>query len=110
MFFPFGVPVTVITRAKTGARDSDGNYIYAETSAVVTGAFAPGGSTELVQGQDTVISQDTVYLPAGTTVAATDQIQIGSRRWLVDGSPNDWANPFTGWTAGVEVKLQQVNG
>lgn len=110
MTYPFGQLITVITRTQTGSRDGDGNFIYTETPTVVRGAFAPGGSHESIQGRDTLIDQDTVYLPEGTPVKATDVILVGGRRWQVDGSPNDWVSPFTGWPAGVEVKLQQVSG
>lgn len=109
MDFPYGVPVTVVTRTASG-RDADGNTTWTETSVTVTGAFAPGGSSELIQGQDTVITQPTVYLPSGTAVQPTDRVTVAGLTYEVDGSPNEWINPFTGSDFGVEVKLQRVTG
>lgn len=109
MTFPFGVTVTLITRAVTG-QDNYGNDIYGETTSTVVGAFAPAGSSELVQGQDTVIDRPTVYLPSGTDVSAVDAVQINGDRYQVVGTPNDWSSPFTGWAAGVEVRLEKVTG
>lgn len=107
------VTVTLITRTVTG-RDQYGNDQYGETSTTVGGVFAPGGSSELVQGQDTVISKPTVYLPAGTGVSAVDAIVVGGLRYTVDGQPADWTagSPFTGWVPQfpVVVQLQRVTG
>lgn len=109
MDFPFGQPIVVEHRAASG-RDGDGNTTWTVTTQTVTGAFAPGGSVERVQGQDVVVAQPTVYLPEGTAVAATDRVQVGGVTYEVSGSPNPWTNPFTGWAAGVEVKLVAVTG
>jgi hypothetical protein len=107
--FNLGQPMIVCTRTVTGT-DSDGNDVYSEAQTTVSGAYAPGGSTELIQGRDTVTTQPIVYLPAGTVVNPADNIIVAGVRYLVDGSPNNWANPFTGWVPGVEVKLLVVTG
>jgi hypothetical protein len=107
--YPFGQSITLVGRSRSG-EDAYGNDTWTESTTTVVGVFAPGGSSELVQGQDTVISQPTVYLPAGTDVTAVDQIEVGGVRYLVDGTPNTWASPFTGWKAGVEVRLERVTG
>ncbi|MGZ6806389.1 MAG: hypothetical protein ACXVGG_07115 [Mycobacteriaceae bacterium] len=107
MTFPFGQTVTLVKRVKSG-QDAFGNDVYSTTTVAVSGAFAPGGSSEQLQGQDVVITQPTVYLPAGTDVSAVDAIDVAGQRFEVDGSPNDWQNPFTGWRPGVEVKLRRV--
>lgn len=109
MTFPFGEPITLMTRTK-GAPDALGNDTWTTTTAVVTGAFNPGVSAELVQGQDLLTTQPTVYLPAGTIIGAIDAVQIDGMTYEVDGSPNEWRNPFTGWGAGIEVKLKRVTG
>jgi hypothetical protein len=106
--FPFGQTVTLVKRVKSGT-DAFGNDVFSTTSVDVLGAFTPGGSSEQVQGQDVVITQPTVYLPAGTDVSAVDAIDVAGDRYEVDGSPNDWRNPFTGWRPGVEVKLKRVS-
>lgn len=109
MTFPLGAQITLVTRAKSGT-DSYGNDVYGETTTTVVGAFAPGGSSELIQGQDTVITQPTVYLPAGTDVTSVDEVEVNGLRYLVDGEPNAWVSPFTGWAPGVEVRLERVTG
>jgi hypothetical protein len=107
--FPFGRDVSLVRRTKSGT-DAYGNDAFTTTTTVVKGAFAPGGSTEQVQGQDVLITQPTVYLPAGTDVSAVDAIDIDGDRFEVDGTPNHWMNPFTGWQPGVEVRLRRVTG
>lgn len=107
MTFPFGQTVSLVKRVKSGT-DSFGNDVYTMTSTDVLGAYAPGGSTEQVQGQDVVVTQPTVYLPAGTDVSSVDAIDVAGQRFEVDGLPNNWQNPFTGWRPGVEVKLRRV--
>ena len=108
MTFPFGQSVSLVRRTVTG-QDAFGNDVYAAVSTVVPGAFAPGGSTEQVQGQDVLITQPTVYLPPGTDVSAVDAIDVAGDRYEVDGSPNHWSNPFTGHAFGVEVRLKRVS-
>jgi hypothetical protein len=51
-----------------------------------------------------------VYLPAGTVVGAIDAVQVAGQTYEVDGSPNDWQHPLTGWRPGVEVRLKRVTG
>lgn len=109
MTFPFGQPITLVIRTK-GEPDSFGNDTWTTTTTTVAGAFNPGASAELVQGQDILTVQPTVYLPPGTVVGAIDAVQVGGEQYEVDGSPNTWTNPFTGWQAGVEVKLKRVTG
>lgn len=109
MTFPFAQTVTLVKRVKSGT-DGLGNDVFTTTTTDVPGAFNPGTSAELVQGQDVVTTQPTVYLPAGTDVVATDAVQVAGEQFEVDGSPNVWTNPFTGWAPGVEVKLRRVTG
>jgi len=107
--FPFAQTVTVVKRVKSGT-DSFGNDVFTTTQVDVPGAFNPGTSAELVQGQDLLTVQPSVYLPPGTDVAAIDAVQVGGLLYEVDGSPNAWTNPYTGWNPGTEVKLRRVTG
>lgn len=109
MTFPFGQPITLVKRVK-GAPDSFGNDTWTTTTTAVVGAFAPVASVELVQGQDVITTQPTVYLPAGTDVSALDAVQIDGKQYEVDGDPHNWVNPYTGWHAGLEVRLRRVTG
>ncbi|HET8589012.1 MAG TPA: hypothetical protein VFM01_05215 [Nakamurella sp.] len=109
MNFGTGQEITLISRTVTG-RDAYGNDVYSETRTTVTGGFAPGGSSELVQGQDIVITQPRVYLPPGTVVTSVDAIEVAGVRYDVDGTPSVWVSPLTGWDAGVVVQLLAVTG
>lgn len=108
----FAQTVTLVGRAKSGT-DTLGNDVFAETSTDSPGIFAPGGSTEQLQGQDVVTDQPAVFLPTGTSVAVIDAVVVGGQRFEVDGEPNIWPpNPFTGWQPeySVQVKLRRVTG
>lgn len=109
MTFPFGDTITLHSRTVTG-HDTYGNDVYTSTDSTVVGGFAPAGSAELTQGQDLVTTTPSVYLPAGTNVAAVDQVTVRGVTYDVDGSPQDWRHPFTGWQAGIVVRLQGVTG
>jgi hypothetical protein len=107
--FSYGTPVTLISRTVTG-QDSYGNDVYSETSTTVTAAFSPGTSIELVQGQDLVTVQPTLYLPPDVQPQAVDAVLVGGERFEVDGSTEVWQSPFTGWHPGNVVKLKRVTG
>jgi hypothetical protein len=108
--FGYGVTVTFHTRAVTG-QDAHGGDIYTDTDTTVPNCgFDPGGSQELVQGQDIVTSQPTVYAPAGTVIGPVDAVTVNGTRYDVDGSPNAYVHPFSGWQTPVVVKLKGVSG
>lgn len=127
MTFTFTQPIVLVTRT-VAARDGYGNDVYGQAATVVTGAFAPGGSTEQVQGQDLIVTQPTVYLPPGTDVTALDAVVVDpvladdgtpttdesgallGEHYDVDGTPSSWQSPFTSWNPGVEVRLRRVTG
>ena len=108
--FPFPETFTIHSRGVTG-HDSDGNDVYGDTDTTTTGAFAPAGSTELIQGQNTVLSHDTVYLEDGAPVpAATDQMTVRGKRYDIDGEPQVFHNPFTGDEPGAVIRLLKATG
>lgn len=112
---PFGLTITFVTKGPKTGRDGDGNSTYTPTSQDVPGCmFAPGGSTELVQGQDQVTDQPTIYAPTGTNVGAPDSVIVpGFGTYEVDGLPQAWPpHPRTGWqpSNSVVVKLKRVSG
>jgi hypothetical protein len=105
-----GVTATLLTRTKSGT-DALGNDVYMTVSTVVDHCiFDPGGSVELVQGQDMLTTTPMLYLPAGTTVGPIDAVTVNGITYEVDGSPNNYVSPFTGWPAGIAVKLKAVTG
>jgi hypothetical protein len=106
--FEFGETFTIHTRTVTG-QDADGNDVYGDVDTPTSGAFAPAGSTELVQGQETVLTHDTIYLDDGAPVpAATDQVTARGDRYDIDGTPQTFHNPFTGDEPGAVVRLLKV--
>lgn len=119
MPFPYGENITVITRSVSGT-DPDGNDAFTDgVRTVYVGAYNPGGSgrrgsgtagTEYTIMRDTVLSQPTAYLPAGTPITTIDNIEVRGRRFQVDGNPADWHNPFTGTNPGLEVRLKTGTG
>lgn len=102
MYTPFGQAIVLVKRVKTGT-DEFGDAVYTDTTTTVLGGFSPGGS---VEANDQTVTQPTVYLPAGTDVAWLDAVQVGATTYEVDGSPNEWIHPLTGWHAGIAVQLK----
>jgi hypothetical protein len=75
--------------------------------------FAPFGVTELIQGQDTVISNPTFYLGDPTVVPkATDRVRRPNGEvYEIDGVPQVFPpNPFTGERVGAVLRLERVTG
>lgn len=108
--FPFPETFTIHTRAVTG-RDADNNDVYGDVPTTTTGVFAPQGSTELIQGQNTVLEHDTIYLADGAPVPKpTDQVTVRGVLYDVDGEPQVFHNPFTGYEPGAVVKLLKATG
>lgn len=104
-----GTTITVVRRVKSGT-DALGNDVWTEESTDVLGLFNPGSSSELVQGQDVLTVQPSVYLPTGTDVSAIDRVEVAGLSYEVDAEPVSWASPFSSWQPGVEVKLRRVTG
>lgn len=105
--FGFTTPVTLVHRT-VGTPDVMGNDTWTETTSDAKGVFAPGASVEQVQGQDALVVQPIVYLPAGTDLTYLDAVVIDGDRYEVDGSPNAYRHPFTGWMPGIEVRLRRA--
>lgn len=107
---PFPESATIVSRSVTG-QDSDGGDLYGTVSTVTSGIFAPEGSTELIQGQATVITNPTFYLASGAPVPkATDRIIVRGQTFDIDGEPRVYHNPFTGAEPGPVLRLERVTG
>lgn len=110
MMFGFSETFTLLIETVTG-RDLDGNDVRTDVASTITGGFAPAGSTELVQGQLTVITHDTLYLDAGQpTPGPQDRVIARGRTYRVDGTSGDYRSPLTGWHPGAVVRLVEVTG
>ncbi len=111
MTFPFGEQVTLHRRELQPGADQYGNDVYTDADSVVTGCvFAPAGSTETLQGQNTVVDQPTLYVPTSVDVEAVDAITVRGVRYEVDGTPVRFTSPWTGWTPPTVVRLKGVTG
>lgn len=107
---PFAEEFTLLTRTVTG-QDSDGNDVYSEVASTIRGAFGPAGSSVLMQGQTTVLTHDTLYLDEGEpTPSVVDKVIARGRTYRIDETPDEYRNPFTGWTPGAVVRLLEVTG
>lgn len=83
----------------------------ASVSHTVDGClFAPTGGFELTAGQDTSVTQPTLYCPPGTDIAVTDRVQVRDETYEVDGVPAVWRSPWTGDVIGVAVRLRGAEG
>lgn len=102
---PAEQPITLFLRG-TGSRNADGNRVKPDATnpPVVSGLFAPGGSTELVDGQETVIDQPTVIIwPPHPDLSALDAVGVAGERYELDGRPQTWE-------PGTVIKLQRITG
>ena len=106
--FPFPERFSILTETVTG-QSGDGNDITTPTEVTVYGAFAPAGSTELIQGQQVVITHDTIYLNDGQpTPKATDKMRARGEVYDIDAKPDEYQNPFTGYKPGAVIRLLKV--
>lgn len=51
-----------------------------------------------------------LYLPDGTDVARADDVGLRGATYRVGSAPEVWVNPWTGWRAGVVVRLEVLAG
>jgi hypothetical protein len=106
--FPFSLAgkTETVTRVRPPAKDTFGDPLPGTGSEVdVPGClFAPGGSTENLDGADQVVADATVYMPDGTDIRPTDRVRARGDLYDVVGKPRVWAG------YGVEVPLRLVTG
>jgi hypothetical protein len=114
MAFPYGEPATrlrgtpLVDRFSGEATSIDWT---APNTAPLTGAFDPGSSTvQFEVGRDPVVTQPSFITDFGADVRAGDRLTIRGRTWDVDGDPAEYRSPFSGWEAGMVVKLKAVRG
>lgn len=63
-----------------------------------------------LDARDMVVSDFTVYAPAGTEVFPSDRVIVRGFVCEVVGRPFDWVSPFTGRTPGVVILANVVEG
>jgi hypothetical protein len=101
--FPFGTPITLITRSGE-TTDSYGDEDVTATEVTVIGAFDPGGGYS--EQDDTTDTRPSVLLPPGSVVTWIDAVRVAGITYEVDGPPMPWNNPLTGRQFGVQVRLK----
>lgn len=103
--------VLLLQRSATG-KDALNAKTYSYLPVPMPGAvFAPGTTTELVQGQDLVTTQPTVYAPPGLPVATpVDRMQVDGVTYEVDGGGDVWTDPWEDAQVGQVIKLEAVAG
>ncbi len=81
-----------------------------KTATPITGcAILPRSSTELVDGQNTVIVGSTLFAPGGTDISASDEIEWPPGRFHeVEGEPGDYRK--RGQSKAIVVALKRVRG
>lgn len=115
MDFPYGETVTrlragTVTDPYSG--EETGQDWDAATSLEIEGcAFNPGLSSEPLQdARNAVLTRPEVYAPAGSDILAGDRLVVRGDTYSVEGRPQDWRSPFTGWEPGLVVALELVEG
>lgn len=115
MNLPYGEDITVTTVTQTGT-DEYGDPVTSRTSIVRKGAFAPAIGFEKTGGQDQVVSQPQVLFTGqdaddvAAVITSTSEITVRGKTYQVDGEPEDWRSPFTGWHAGLVIPLKRTVG
>ena len=115
MLFPYGETVTrqrgVLVEDPYSGSDSSLDW---ETPAEldIAGCGVAAGTTldPNVDARDMVVSDFTVYAPAGADVEPHDRVIVRGFVCEVVGRPFVWRSPFTGWAPGLVVQANVVEG
>ena len=97
-----GISITV--QRATYSRFNDATYTdHHDISGCIE---YPQESTEA----DAAVTDNRVLLvPHASDIVATDRVRMNGLLYQVQGLPQDWADPFTGWTPGMRVFLERVS-
>lgn len=103
--YPFGVTVEVFNTT----RDQHGDRTRTLVGEIPGCAPAPESSVEDNDNRAQVVVTTSVYVPP-TAVPITGQsvLRFDGREWDVDGDPEWWRHPWTGWTPGGVVRVRRV--
>lgn len=94
-----------------GAKDAHGNPSESWGAAVTVGvyAFDPGATSEPREGQDRVIVEPTLYMPADVVFGARDRVTARGLLYEVEGVTRVWRH-LNGRTPGNVITLRRVEG
>lgn len=92
--------------------DDTGNTVESWLPAVSVGVFAfdPGSSSEPRQGNDRVIVEPTLYVPAGLVMASRDRVVARGDRYEVEGETREWVHPTDATRRANVVTLRRADG
>lgn len=115
MYFPHGETVTRLRRPLLAdpysKKEKVGDWRDAYELEIPGCAFNPGVSSEpLETARHAVLTRPEVYAPTGSDVEAGDRLVVRGVTYDVQGHPADWRSPFTGWTPGLTISLEAVDG
>lgn len=86
--------------------------IFGDPEELLAGV-APASSTDEPRsyGAHTVVTPATLYLPEfRTDLSPHDEWEVRGVRSGVEGQPQPWRSPMTGWTPGTVIQLRKVDG
>ena len=116
MNLPYGEPITIVSRVKSGV-DDYGNSIYSEVSITRQGGFNRSLGFESVNGQNQIQTQPQVFFTGQAAVDVAAHVDTNSavirkgKRYEVDGGDLDLeTNPMTGRVGGIVIPLKLVTG
>lgn len=95
-----------------GAEDATGNPVEQWADPVTVGiyAFDPGSSSEPREGNDRVIVEPTLYMPATVIFAHRDVVWARGKRYEVDGETREWVHPTDPSRSANVATLRRVDG
>jgi hypothetical protein len=112
--FAFGELVEVLTAGEVVDPYSGEPVVSWDTPTVVAVegcGVEPRPSTEPVaDARNATVSGFTLYLPADVAVTAGSRVRVRGKVHEVLGEPAVWRSPITGWSPGVVVQTQRVEG
>ena len=119
--FPFGVEITVLTPALAAdpysGESTSEDWTSAASRTVCGVGVGPRVSEEPIEdGRSRVSTGVALYLRGtGEVISARERVVITepagyAGTWLVDGDPQVYAHPMSGWQAGTVVPIRRVSG
>jgi hypothetical protein len=99
-----------VTVLRGRARDNFGDLQGSDTGTSVTGcSVQPTSASESTDAGELLVTNATLYAPAGTDVLPTDRVQWLGAVYAVDGQPARWRDQ-TGAESHVQAQLKLVTG
>lgn len=113
--WPHGEEISRVRASKTldpmSGELTEQDWTGADVLVIAGCGVAPTSSSDpSTPDRSPTLSRCDVYVPFGGDVAASDRLVIRGETWLVDGDPQVWSSPLTGWAPGVKVSALKMAG